>query len=203
MNNCSIGRGCELRGSVLGNKVRFMHYVSCYENALVGDECVVHERSIIKPNIRIWPGKVVDSLSVVDRNIVWVSRYKPELFSQDGLTGTVNVDITPEFASRLGSAYGSVLGQGKSIVVSSDDSNASSLFKYAFISGLMSVGIKVNNISEVPVPLSRHAVRMLQAAGGVHVKRNSESDDRLEIDFFDENGANAGISVAKNIESVL
>lgn len=203
MNNCSIGRGCELRGSVLGNKVRFMHYVSCYENALVGDECVVHERSIIKPNIRIWPGKVVDSLSVVDRNIVWVSRYKPELFSQDGLTGTVNVDITPEFASRLGSAYGSVLGQGKSIVVSSDDSNASSLFKYAFISGLMSVGIKVNNISEVPVPLSRHAVRMLQAAGGVHVKRNSESDDRLEIDFFDENGANAGISVAKNIESVF
>ncbi|HEY8500544.1 MAG TPA: sugar phosphate nucleotidyltransferase [Clostridia bacterium] len=203
MNNCSIGRGCELRGSILGNKVRFMHYVSCYENALVGDECVVHERSIIKPNIRIWPGKIVGSLSVVDRNIVWVSRYKPELFNQDGLTGIVNVDITPEFASRLGSAYGSVMGQGTSIVVSSDDSNASSLFKYAFISGLMSVGIKVNNISEVPVPLSRHAVRMLHAAGGVHVRRSSESGDKLEIDFFDENGANADSSVAKNIESVF
>jgi len=203
MNNCSIGYGCELRGSILGNKVRFMHYVSCYESAVVGDECVVHERSIIKPNIRIWPGKIVGSLSVVDRNIVWVSQYKPELFNQDGLTGTVNVDITPEFASRLGSAYGSVLGQGMSIVVSSDDSNASSLFKYAFISGLMSVGTKVNNISEVPVPLSRQAVRMLQAAGGVHVKRSSESGDRLEIDFFDENGADADSSLAKSIESIF
>lgn len=203
MNNCSIGRGCELRGSILGSRVRLMHYVSCHENALVGDECVVHERSVIKPNIRIWPGKTVGSLSVVDRNIIWISRYKPELFSQDGLSGTVNVDITPEFASRLGSAYGSVLGQEKSIVVSSDGSNASNLFKYAFISGLMSVGIKVNNISEVPVPLSRQAVRMLHAAGGVHVKRSSESGDKLEIDFFDENGANADSSVAKNIESVF
>jgi mannose-1-phosphate guanylyltransferase/phosphomannomutase len=203
MNNCSIGYGCELRGSILGNKVRFMHYVSCYENAVVGDECVVHERSIIKPNIRIWPRKIVGSLSVVDRNIVWVSRYKPELFNQDGLTGTVNVDITPEFASRLGSAYGSVLGQGMSIVVSSDNSNASSLFKYAFISGLMSVGTKVNNISEVPVPLSRQAVRMLKAAGGVHVKRSSESDDKLEIDFFDENGADADCSLAKSVESIF
>ena len=203
MSNCSIGRGCELRGSILGNKVRLMHYVSCYENAVVGDECVIHERSIIKPNIRIWPRKIVGSLSVVDRNIVWVSRYKPELFSQDGLTGTVNVDITPEFASRLGSAYGSVLGQGKSIVISSDDSNASSLFKYAFISGLMSVGIKVNNICEAPVPLSRQAVRLLQAAGGVHVKRSSESADKLEIDFFDKYGADADSSVAKSIESIF
>lgn len=203
MNNCSIGRGCELRGSILGNKVRFMHYVSCYENAVVGDECVIHEQSIIKPNIRIWPGKIVGAMSVVDRNIVWVSRYKPELFGQDGLTGTINVDITPEFASRLGSAYGSVLGQGNSVVVSSDDSNASRLFKYAFISGLMSVGIKVNNISEVPVPLSRQAVRTLQAAGGVHVKRSSESADKLEIDFFDKYGADADNSVAKSIESVF
>lgn len=203
LNNCTIGYGCELRGSVLGTRVRLMQYVSCYENVAIGEECVLHEHSIIKQNMKIWPGKTIHSLSVVDRNIIWASQYRPDIFHSGGMSGTINVDITPEFASRLGSAYGSVIGQGRGVVVSSDEFNTSNLFKHAFISGLMSVGVHVYHFCKMSVPMSRQAVHMLQAAGGVHVKRSNDSPEKLEVDFFDEKGANADYDLGKNIESVF
>ncbi|NLY18443.1 MAG: NTP transferase domain-containing protein [Clostridiaceae bacterium] len=200
LSNCAIGRGSELRGSILGNNVRLMQYVLSYENTVIGNECVVHERSVIKPNIRIWPDKTIESLSLIDRNIVWAAKHNPSLFVNGLVSGIINVDITPEFATRLGASYGSVLGGGSSVIVSSDRKPTSKLFKYAFISGLMSVGVIVLNPGDVPTPLSRQAVLFHNAKGGVHIRRSSESIDRLEINIFDSNGANIDNNMERNIE---
>lgn len=200
LSNCTIGKGSELRGSILGTNVRFMQYVLSYENAVIGDGCIVQERSVIKPNIRIWPGKTIESLSIIDRNVIWAAKHNQSLFVSNLVSGTINVDITPEFATRLGAAYGSVLGVGSSVIVSSDKKSTSRLFKYAFMSGLMSVGVIISSLDEVPTPLSRQAVCFHKANGGVHIRRSSESLDKLEISIFDSNGANIDSTTERTIE---
>ena len=42
----------------------------------------------------------------VDSSIIFSERHSNALFGRNGLSGTINVDLTPEFASRLGAAYG-------------------------------------------------------------------------------------------------
>lgn len=69
-NNITIGSGCEISGSIVGNGVRLKPHVSCLENTVIGEYSVIHERCIIQPGVRIWPGKTIEPLSVVDRNII-------------------------------------------------------------------------------------------------------------------------------------
>ena len=45
----------------------------------------------------------------------------------------INVDITPEFATRLGAAYGSSFYKNAKVVVSSTTSNSVRMFKHAFV----------------------------------------------------------------------
>jgi len=42
------------------------------------------------------------------------------LFGSHGITGLANIEITPEFATKLGVAFGSFLGRGASVVVGRD-----------------------------------------------------------------------------------
>lgn len=67
-DNVSVGIGSELRGSILGSRVRLMRHVSCYENTAVGSGNILHEYCRIGPNVRIWPGKMVDASSAVNHS---------------------------------------------------------------------------------------------------------------------------------------
>jgi len=85
----------------------------------------------------------------VDRNIIWGSKHSKSIFGENGLSGIINVDISPEFATRLGAAYGSIFKKGSKVVVSSTTANSARMFKHAFISGILSVGVEVFNLSSL------------------------------------------------------
>ncbi len=118
-NNNFIEFKSEIRAAILCNKINLKPFSSIYENAVIGDSCVINERAVIKPSVKIWPQKSVDPLAVVDRNIIWGSKYAKTVFGENGLSGIINVDISPEFATRLGAAYGSTFKKGSKVVVSS------------------------------------------------------------------------------------
>ena len=200
-NNCYVDYATELRGCVLGNHVQIMHHVSAFENTVIGDETLVRERSVIKANIKIWPRKYIEPQSVVDRSIIWANRLTRILFGQRGLSGVLNVDMTPEFASRMGSAYGSITGKGKSIVVSYDNSDSVRLFKLAFLSGLISVGVNAYDMEGMFLPLSRMAVSQYGSDGGVHIMQNLDSPERLQVLFYDSSGMEADKTIQKSIEA--
>ncbi len=202
-NNSCIEYGSEIRGAILCNKVHFKPYVSIFENAIVGDNCVVNERAIIKPKIKIWPQKSVDSLAIVDRNMVWGSKYFKSIFGERGLSGIINIDITPEFATRLGASYGSILGKGSKAVVSSNTSNSARMFKHAFISGLLSVGIEVYNMSSLLTPIARHSISFLSVNGGIHIRTSNENSDKLVVDFMDSKGCIISRSMERTIENAF
>lgn len=202
-NNNYVDFGSEIRGSIICNNVQLKHYVSVFENSVIGDECIINERAIVKPNVKIWPNKSIDPLSIVDRNMVWGSRYSKTIFSESGLSGIINVDISPEFATRLGAAYGSIFKKDTRVVVSSTTSNSARMFKHAFISGILSVGVEVYNLSSLLTPVSRHAISFLSVEGGIHIKLGSDNPNRLKVDFMNSKGAGISRALERKIENVF
>lgn len=202
-NGNYIEYGSEIRGAILCNKVNLKHYVRIFENAVVGDNCIINERAIIKPNISIWPQKTVDPLAIVDRNIIWGSRHSKTIFGENGLSGIINVDISPEFATRLGAAYGSIFKKGAKVIVSSTTSNSARMFKHAFISGMLSVGVEVFNMSSLLTPISRHAISFLSVEGGIHIKLSDDNPNKLRVDFMDAKGASISRVMERKIENAF
>ena len=200
-NNNFISYGTEIRGAILCNKINMKPYVSVFENAVIGEDCTINERAIIKPNVKIWPQKTIDTLAVVDRNVIWGSKYMRTIFGENGLSGIINVDISPEFATRLGAAYGSLHKMGSKVVVSSTSSNAARMFKHAFISGILSVGVEVFNISGLLTPISRYAINFLSVEGGIHIKLSEDNPNRICADFMDSKGATISRATERKIES--
>lgn len=202
-NNNYIDFGSEIRGAIICNNVQLKHYVSIFENSVIGDECILNERAIVKPNIKIWPNKSIDPLSIVDRNMIWGTRHTKTIFGENGLSGIINVDISPEFATRLGAAYGSIFKKGTRVVVSSTTSNSARMFKHAFISGILSVGVEVYNLSSLLTPISRHAISFLSVEGGIHIKLGADNPNRLKVDFMDSNGAAISRILERKIENMF
>jgi len=202
-NGNYVEYGSEIRGAILCNKVNFKHYVRIFENAVVGDNCIINERAIIKPNVSIWPQKTVDPLAIVDRNIIWGSRHSKTIFGENGLSGIINVDISPEFATRLGAAYGSIFKKGSKVIVSSTTSHSARMFKHAFISGMLSVGVEVFNMSSLLTPISRHAISFLSVEGGIHIKLSDDNPNKLRVDFMDAKGASISRVLERKIENAF
>lgn len=200
-DNSYIEYGSELRGAVICNRVNLKHYVSVFENAVVGEGCKVNERVIIKPNIRIWPEKTIQPFAIIDRNMIWGSRHSNKIFGDMGISGIINVDISPEFATRLGAAYGSLFKIGTRVVVSSTNSNSARMFKHAFISGLLSVGVEVYNMSSLLTPISRAAIGFLAVEGGIHIKNDNDDYNRIKVDFMDVRGAFISRLTERKIEN--
>lgn len=202
-NNNYFEHGSEIRGAIIANKVNVKANVSIFENASIGDGCIINERALIKPNVKIWPAKSVDPLAVVDRNLVWASRHGRAVFGENGVSGIINVDINCEFATRLGAAYGSTLKKGSKVVVSSTTANSVRMFKHAFISGILSVGVEVFNLSSLLTPISRHAISFLAVAGGIHIKLCNYNPNRLRVDFMDSKGTGISRVLERKIENAF
>lgn len=200
-DNTYIQYGSELRGAVLCNRVNLKHYVSVFENAVIGEGCRINERVIIKPNIKIWPEKIIESLAIIDRNMIWGTRHTNKIFGENGISGIINVDISPEYASRLGAAYGSQFKIGSRVVVSSTNSNPARMFKHAFISGILSVGVEVFNMSSLLTPIARCAINFLAVEGGIHIKPDLHNENMIRVDFMDSRGASISRIAERKIET--
>lgn len=200
-DNCYIEYGSELRGAVLCNQVHLRHYVSVFENAVIGEGCKLNERIIVKPNIKIWPAKNIQPFAVIDRNMIWGSKHSNKVFGENGISGIINIDVTPEFATRLGAAYGSQFKLNSKVVVSSTNSNSARMFKHAFISGILSVGVEVFNLSSLLTPIARTAIEFLAVEGGIHIKSDIDNANMIRVDFMDGRGASISRFSERKIEN--
>ncbi len=122
------------------------------------------------------------------------------MFGQRGVQGLANVDVTPEFAVKLGAAYGSTLKPGTSVSVSRDQRSISRMVSRSLIAGLMSVGINVINLESTAIPIARTVSSTLSIAGGIHVRISPDRSDHILIEFFDIKGINITKGAEKKIE---
>lgn len=201
--NCLIGKNVQARGSVILNKVHLKDNSSAFEYSVIGDDTIVREDAIIKPNIKIWPNKLIDSGVEVNSNLVWGSKFSRTIFGNRGIAGEINVDITPEYASKLGAAYGAILKGKARIGISCDDTNSTQMIKISFISGLLSAGIEVYDFGKMLLPITRSAIRFYGMDGGIHISTSTEDFTRLFTDFIDKNGSNIDRGTERKIENIF
>ncbi len=202
-NNSYIGERAELRGAIVGSSTNIKSKAVMFEGSVIGDNSIVQEGAIIQPNVKIWPDKEIESGAVVNSSIIWGSQGRRGLFSRFGVTGLVNVDITPEFATKLGAAYGAILPKGSTVCLNRDSSHRTSrMIKRAIVAGLPSAGINVHDINQVPIPVARFFVRNTDAVGGVHVRLSPHDPRIVDIKFFDQNGLDINKTTERKIENL-
>jgi mannose-1-phosphate guanylyltransferase/phosphomannomutase len=199
-NGVIVGEEAHLRACVTARGTRIDRRSHVLEGAIVGSLSTVGEEAQISPNVRVWPSKRIDPGAVLNMNLIWGHTAHRNLFGLRGVSGLANVDITPEFAVRLGAAFGSTLKPGSQISVSRDQRNVSRMVSRSLIAGLMSVGVNVQNLEATAIPVARTVVPTLAVAGGIHVRVHPERSDHILIEFFDQKGINLSKSREKKIE---
>ena len=177
--NNYIGENCEIRGAIITRQCTIKPKVVIYEGVVIGDNCALGEGCVIHADVKLWPHKQVDDGATVKESIIWGEQGRRSLFSRFGVSGVVNVDLTPEYAAKLSAALGAMLPKGSFVAINRDVHRSSRMLKRAMVSGLPSTGINVWDLGTVAIPVARYFVRThSDTSAGVHV-RISPFDQRV------------------------
>lgn len=198
--NCYIGERAEIRGAILQTSVVVKPHAMIFEGAVIGDSTIIGDNAVVRPNVKVWPSKEIESGATLSTSLIWGAQGRRSLFGRFGVTGLVNVDLTPEFAAKLGAAYGGVFQKGTTVTVNRDSHYTPRMIKRAIIAGLPSAGINVLDLRNVPIPVARYYTRAINAAGGVHVRLSPFDARVVDIKFFDKRGLDLDKAAERKIE---
>ena len=202
-NGVLLGEEVHLEACAIARGARVDRRARLLEGAIVGSLSAVGEEATVNPQIRIWPSKQIEPGATLNMNLIWGSIARRNLFNQRGVSGLANIDITPEFAVKLGASFGSTVGVGSHVSVSRDQRSISRMVTRSLVSGLMSVGVHVQNLEATAIPLARAVAPTLPIVGGIHVRAHPERSDSLLVEFFDRKGINVPKAKEKKIEGAF
>lgn len=225
LKNCMIGRNCtiedgaelentilwdnvyvkanaRIKGAVLGQNVRIGLGATINSGVVIGDDSKIGSDATIKADVKIWPSKIIEAGSIVNNNLIWGETWRKSLFEGALVKGLTNIELTPEFAAKLGAAYGSTLPKDSFVLTGRDSIRSSRMLKRAFVGGLLSSGVNVRDVKRLPLPVLRYKLTTFGEVGGVHFRQSPRDSAATEIVFFDEQGLELSSAAAKSIERV-
>ena len=200
---CEVGAGARIYETVCAGGVRVGEGALVRENTILSDRAEVGAFAVVGPNVKVWPDKVVEDRAVLTHSLIWGEAWERSLFHGARVSGIPNAELTPEVVSRLGGAYGSMLGPGSYVATSRDSDRASRMINRAMITGFMSAGANVEDLREMPIPVVRHAVNHGREAGGIHVRRSPFDPRVVDILFFDADGRDLPPGKTQSIERLF
>ncbi len=204
LHNTVIGPNCEIRGSIIGKRCVFQENVSMYEGSVISDDCIVGTDVIIPAGIRVWPDKAIEQGTRLTSDLIWGKTEKKSLFGSDGIIGSFNITITPEFASKLGSALGAYLGKNKKVIISRDTTAAARLIKRAFSAGLLSMGVDIYDMEIESIPMNRYSINFFNADMGCYVQISPLTGlQYILIRMFNRQGFQISLDEEKKIENIF
>jgi mannose-1-phosphate guanylyltransferase/phosphomannomutase len=195
-----VGRSALIEGAILGRSCDVREHVRIHEGVAVGDEVTLGAQSVVMPGVRIYPYKEVESGATIHESVIWESRASSRLFTKEGVSGLVNVDLTPETAVRLAAALGTALKRGSRVVASRESPAACRMLKRALIAGLTSTGIDVADLRVIPPAVARHLLKTESYDAGVHIGVSSSDQEMAQIRFFEPPGIQLSANLQKEIE---
>jgi len=202
-NNVYLGRGVNLRGCVVGKNTDVMSQARIEEGAVVGDECVIEPDSYVSAGVKVYPFKTIEAGAVVNTSVIWESRGQRTLFGPRGISGLVNVEITPELCVRLASAYATTLKKGAVVTTSRDASRAARALKRAVHGALNASAINVVDLEAQPMPLARFETARSDCSGGIALRTTPGDPQSLDIIFMDSDGADLSEAAQRKLERVF
>ncbi len=111
--------------------------------------------------------------------------------------------MTPEFAAKVGAAYGASLPKGSSVSTSRDSHKTSRMINRAVMTGILSTGINVHDYGVTPIPVVRYLARFGSEICGIHSRRSPFDPGLLDMKFFDSSGLDLHPSQEKAIEKLF
>ncbi len=199
-NNVRIGAEADLKEDVIASdsEIKTKAYVAV--GVVISDHCQIGSSATVKADVKIWPHKVVEDGATLATSLVWGSKWARNLFDAYGVSGLANIEVTPEFASKLGASYGASLEKGSYVVCSRDSHKISRMIDRAFVSGVLSAGVNVYNLQVMPIPVARYAAKSTESVGGVHIRKSPYNPNMLDFKFFDVQGMDLSILKERSIE---
>ncbi|HWB21426.1 MAG TPA: sugar phosphate nucleotidyltransferase [Gaiellaceae bacterium] len=195
-----IGRGAHIEGAILGASCQVQPHVRLHEGVAVGDHAVLGEQAEIYPGVRIYPYKEVESGAHLHESLIWESRASPRLFHGTGITGLVNVDVTPETAVRLGAALGTALRRGSRVVATREAAPAYRMIKRAIISGLNSAGVSVADLQTLPAAVGKHCLNTQNYDAAFHVGTSLTDTEVIRISLCERPGIALSDAMQREVE---
>jgi len=220
-DNVTMGEWCHIRNSVLwhdieiGKKFILDNGVICNDNhigdnvtakagLILAEGCTVGKLARFEQDVTIWPHKEIEPAAIVNRNVVWGSKYKNSIFQFGSVVGKSNVELSCEMATKLAEAYAAELPQGSTVMVGRDHDRSSRMIKRAFLGGLLSSGINVIDLKSLPPSVVRYSISQNpNIVGGAYVRRNIYDATSTEINFYNEDGLRIDNNTAKSIEKAF
>jgi mannose-1-phosphate guanylyltransferase/phosphomannomutase len=196
-----IGRGALVEGAIVGRSCDIRTHARLQEGVAIGDEVTVGAESVLMPGVRIYPHKEVETGAQIYESLIWESRASSRLFGKDGVSGLVNVDLTPETVTRLAVAVGTALPRGARVVASREAAPACRMVERAMIAGLNSTGVDVADLRMLPSAIGRHLLKTHDYDAGFHVGLSAADEEVVQVRFFEQPGIQLTPGMQKEIET--
>jgi mannose-1-phosphate guanylyltransferase/phosphomannomutase len=200
--NAFLAKKVEMNGATVCRNSKIGESAMLEEGAVVGDHCRIGAKSMVKSGVKIWPSKEIEENATVTSSLIYGEKMTKSLFGNQGIKGTGNVDITPEFVTRLAAAYAYLLKPGSKIALSACAHPFSQLLKHSIMTSLCSSGIDIVDFGIGLSPIIRYGVRSFQCHGGIHVFMSEPLEDKqMVIQFIDHLGLPVSRDVERKIEN--
>jgi mannose-1-phosphate guanylyltransferase/phosphomannomutase len=195
-----VGRAAVVEGAILGRNCDVRSHARLHEGVAIGDSVTLGEQAEIYPGVRIYPYKEVESGAHLHESLIWESRASTRLFGKDGVTGLVNVDVTPEVAVRLGAALGTALKRGSTVVATREAPSACRMIKRAIILGLNSAGVNVVDLRTLPAAVAKHLLNTQNYDAAFHVGGTDTDAETIKVSIFERPGIALSIAMEREVE---
>ena len=198
-----IGYHAQVHGAIVCSRAMLKRDVVVHEDAVVGDRSSLDAGATVAARVKIFPDKTVERGARVTMHVVSGAKWRGSLFRELGVAGLSNLEITPDFAVRLGAAYGSTLSPPCRVVTSRDSTRSSRMVKRALIAALLSVGCDVLDLRSASVPVARHFIGASGAAGAMTVRKLPGNGRVTLVEMFDARGAYLSRGAERKVESAF
>ncbi len=125
------------------------------------------------------------------------------LFGTSGIRGIANVEITPTISLKLGLAFASLLGNEGTVAVGRDVRLSAESLSFAFVSGLLSGGINVEDCGVTPTPAVLWALKEKKLDGVAMITGSHTPKEIIGFLFFMRDTAELSVKEAYQFENIF
>jgi mannose-1-phosphate guanylyltransferase / phosphomannomutase len=197
-----VDTGCEVHSALIGRSTELRARVHVDQGAVIGDQCVLEEEAEIAAGVHVYPAKTIEAGAVVNDNVIWEGQTHRSLFGSRGVSGIVNLDITPEMVVRLAASYATLLPKGSTVTVGRDHSRAARAMNRALAGSLTAAGLHVRDLRITPLPIARSDTARA-ADGGVYLRTTLGQPESLDLLVLDRAGADLSVPDQQRLERIL
>ena len=178
-----VGEGAELVDTLVGRNSYVQPRARILERSALGDDVIVGEGATIAPEVKVYPHKTIEAGANVTQSLIYETMGLRTVFKGGVVSGKFNVDLTPEFFTRLASSFGTTLDPGAVVTLGRDASLSAQVAKRAMTAALLGTGIHIRDLRAAHAGVVRHDVLAGKSSAGAHARVGGDPDD-VEIHFF-------------------